>query len=315
MPETLQKIVPNIWFDHNAEEAGEFYTAVFRNTTSTVSGRYPDELPEWQQEYAGLALTVDVDIDGFQLTLINAGDEFRPNPSISFMLNFDPLFFDRDEAAARAGIDGVWAALTEGGRVLMDLAEYPFSQKYGWVEDRYGVNWQLMLTDPDGEPRPFVMPQLMFCGPVQNRAREAAAYYASIFDGGEVGFIADYPEAMGPADKGSVMFGEFRLAGQAFSMMDSAVDQAFSFTCGVSLAVRCADQAEIDRLWDALSAIPEAEQCGWLGDKYGVSWQIVPANMGELMTRPGAFARMLDMKKLVIADLSPAPTRPRDALS
>ena len=77
----------------------------------------------------------------------------------------------------------------------------------------------------------------------------------------------------------------------------------FSFTCGVSLEVQCADQAEIDRLWGRLSAVPEAEQCGWLADKFGVSWQIIPANMGELMLHEGAFERMLEMKKLVIAEL------------
>jgi predicted 3-demethylubiquinone-9 3-methyltransferase (glyoxalase superfamily) len=66
--------------------------------------------------------------------------------------------------------------------------------------------------------------------------------------------------------------------------------------------VQCEDQAEIDRLWNALSAVSEAEQCGWLKDRYGVSWQIVPTDMAELMARPGAFEHMLELKKLVIAD-------------
>ena len=84
--------------------------------------------------------------------------------------------------------------------------------------------------------------------------------------------------------------------------MDSGVEQPFTFSPGVSLSVQCADQAEIDRLWDALSAVPEAEQCGWLVDRAGVSWQIVPANMAELMAKPDAFAHMMPMKKLIIAD-------------
>ncbi|WP_300265532.1 VOC family protein [Microbacterium sp.] len=234
MTNTQQKIIPNLWFDRNAEEAGEYYTSVFQGATSIVGAHYPAELPTWQSDFAGKVLTVDLVIDGYLMTLINAGDEFRPNPSISFMLNFDPLFFGGDVDAARARLNEVWAGLTDGGQVLMALVEYPFSPRYGWVQDRYGVNWQLMLTDPEGDPRPFVIPQLMFAG---------------------------------PADAGSVMFGEFQLAGQWFSMMDSA-----------------------------------AEQCGWLADRYGVSWQIVPENMGELMARPGAYDRMLEMKKLVIAD-------------
>lgn len=85
-------------------------------------------------------------------------------------------------------------------------------------------------------------------------------------------------------------------------MMDSGVEQDFSFTAGVSLEVRCEDQDEIDRLWSALSAVLEAEQCGWLADKYGVSWQIVPKSMGDLMERPGAHATLLNQKKIVIAE-------------
>ncbi|WP_341872830.1 VOC family protein [Leucobacter insecticola] len=99
------------------------------------------------------------------------------------------------------------------------------------------------------------------------------------------------------------MFSDFRIGEQWFTAMDTVVEQDFSFTCGMSLEVACADQAEIDRLWGALSAVPEAEQCGWLADKFGVSWQIVPANMGELMERPNAFQHLLEMKKIVIAEI------------
>ncbi|WP_243228877.1 VOC family protein [Microbacterium sp. CIAB417] len=297
-----QKIVPNIWFDRNADEAGGFYSEVFRNASASVGARYPDDVPDWQSSFAGQTLTVDLHIDGYRLVLINAGDEFRPNPSISFMLNFDPLAFGGDAEAARQALDETWAGLSSGGRVLMELGEYPFSRRYGWVEDRFGVSWQLLLTDPEGDPRPFIIPQLMFSGPVQGKAQEAAEFYTSLLEDSRVGFIAEYPEQTGPAAAGDVMFGEFCLAGQWFSMMDSAVEQDFTFTCGVSLEVRCRDQEEIDRLWERLSAVPEAEQCGWLADRYGVSWQIVPEKMGELMSRPGAYETMMGQKKIVIAD-------------
>lgn len=297
-----QKIIPNIWFDRNADEAGAFYTDAFPGATANVGARYPDDVPGWQADFAGKTLIVELVIDDYLLTLVNAGDEFRPNASVSFMLNFDPLRFDGDRDAARARLDETWSKLADGGSVLMELGEYPFSPYYGWVQDRYGVNWQLLLTNPEGDPRPFLIPQLMFCGPVENKAREAAEFYASLFPDAEVGFVAEYPEKTGPADAGSVMFGEFRLAGQWFSMMDSAVEQDVTFTCGVSLEVRCADQEEIDKYWDALAAVPEAEACGWLADQYGLSWQIVPESMGELMARPGAYEKMMGMKKLIIAD-------------
>lgn len=294
-----QKIVPNLWCDR-AEEAGAFYASVLRAASSETTSHYPDDVPDWQGPFAGQPLTVDVVIDGFRIVLINAGDAFRPNPTVSFLLNFDPLLFGADEAAARAALDQTWRGLSDGGRVLMPLQEYPFSPRYGWVEDRFGTSWQVMLTDPAGDPRPFVIPQLMFTREVTGRAREAAGFYASLFDDSAVGLVAEYPEPSGPAAAGDVMFGEFRLAGQWFSMMDSGVEQPFGFTNGVSLEVLCDGQDEIDRLWAALSADPGAEQCGWLADRYGLSWQIVPADMGELMTRPGAHATLLAQKKIVI---------------
>ncbi|MGW8482416.1 VOC family protein [Microbacterium sp. NPDC055903] len=297
-----QRIIPNLWFDRSAEDAGDFYASALPRASAVVTARYPDEVPEWQRDFAGQALTVDVDIDGYQVTLINAGDEFRPNASISFMLNFDPLLHGGDREAAARALDDTWAALSASGNVVLDLGEYPFSPRYGWVEDRYGVNWQLMLTDPAGDPRPFVIPQLLFAGEVQGRAREAAEFYVSLFEDSGLGFVAEYPAATGPASAGEVMFGEFRIAEQWFAMMDSAVDRDARFTCGVSLEVRCADQREIDRLWGALSAVPEAEACGWLADRHGVSWQIVPEQMAELMRRPGAYEHMMSMKKLIIAD-------------
>ncbi|MGO1507070.1 MAG: VOC family protein [Microbacteriaceae bacterium] len=297
-----QKIVPNIWFDRNAGEAGEFYAGILPGASAHVSATYPDDVADWQADFAGEALTVDLDVDGYLLTLINAGSEFRPNPSVSFMLNFDPLRFDGDRDAARSSLDAVWAALADGGTVRMELDEYPFSPRYGWVEDRYGVNWQLILTSPEGESRPFLIPQLTFTEAVDGKAREAAVFYASLFPDAGVGYLAVHPPQSTGAEPGTIMFGEFRLADQWFSMMDGGPDHDFAFDCGVSLEVRVADQDELDHYWDALTAVPEAEVCGWLADKYGLSWQIVPENMGELMERPGAYAKMMEMKKLIIDD-------------
>jgi len=297
-----QKIVPNIWCDHTAGEAGEFYAGILPHTTARVSATYPDDVAEWQAEFAGKPLTVELDVDGYQLTVINAGSEFRPNPSLSFMLNFDPVRFDGDRDAARASLDAVWSALAEGGQVRMELGEYPYSPRYGWVEDRFGVNWQLILTSPEGDSRPFLVPALLFTGASDGKAREAAQFYSSLFPDSGAGFVAVHGPQSAYATPGTVMFGEFRLAGQWFAMMDGGPDHDFAFDCGISLEVRVADQDELDHYWDALSAVPDAEMCGWLADKYGVSWQIIPENLGELMKRPGAYAKMMEMKKLIIDD-------------
>ncbi|UQE73717.1 MULTISPECIES: VOC family protein [unclassified Gordonia (in: high G+C Gram-positive bacteria)] len=296
----MAKIVPNIWCNGTAEEAAAFYASVFPRTRGAVIARYPDEgLPDFQREMAGKPLMAEVVIDGYQLMLINAGPEFSPNESITFLLNFDP---DRDPDAAGT-LDAVWAGLVDGGEVVRELGEYPFSPRHGWVRDRYGVTWQLLLNNPDGETRPFVMPSLLFCGPAQNRARAAITKYTGLFPDSGIGMVVDYSTTTGAVRPDSVMWGDFRLAGQWFTAMDSIEPQDFSFTCGVSFQVNCDGQEEIDRLWAALSAVPEAEQCGWCADEFGVSWQVVPGDLGERMVTPEAYRAMLGMKKIVLADL------------
>jgi predicted 3-demethylubiquinone-9 3-methyltransferase (glyoxalase superfamily) len=252
-------------------------------------------------------------IAGYRLSLINAGDEYRPNPSISFIVNFDPLFFgSADESAttaARAALDQVWVRLSQGGRVLTPLDEYFFSKHYGWVQDPYGVGWQLSLTNPIGDPRPFIMPALTFGNHTQNQAGAAVTHYCEVFApyGAESGLKVPYGPAAGagPASPEALMFGEFRIGDQWFAVMDAGVERMDTFDAGMSLEVDCLDQGEIDRLWDALSAVPEAEQCGWLTDRFGVSWQIVPTNMADLMQHPDAYPHLMSMKKIIIAELTP----------
>lgn len=292
-----QRIVPNLWFSGNAEEGGNFYAQVFRGAKVGGIQRYPTEgLLDFQKELAGKPLTVDVELPDCKISLINAGNEFRPNGAGSFMINFDPT--SHDDAAAY--LDQVHGALTEGGTELMPLGEYPFSKRYAWVEDRYGVNWQLMLTNPDGEPRPFVIPSLMFCGPAQNKCAEAVEHYIATIPGSALGNRFDYVEETGPAKAGSVMFSDFQLAGQWFTAMDSGVDQPFTFTEGFSLMVTADGQDELDRIWSALSKVPESEQCGWCKDQFGLSWQVIPANLDELMSRPGSYEKLMSMHKIEI---------------
>ena len=294
----MQRIVPNVWCQGNAADVGEFYSAVLPNTSAEVTMFYPaEDLPDFQRDFAGQPLVVDVTVGGYQIRLINAGNEFRPTPALSFILNMDPLFFDGGEEEARTRIHSIWEAFADGGQVRMALGEYPHSKLYGWIEDRFGVNWQLMLTNPAGDRRAMVMPQFLFTGPAA-QARQAIDLYTGLLPDSGTGMVMPQP-----ADPHGILFAEFHLAGQWFSAMDGGTAHDFTFTPGISLEVSCADQEEIDKLWGALSAVPEAEQCGWCVDRYGVSWQIVPQNMGDLMKNPGAYQRMLNMKKIVIAEL------------
>jgi predicted 3-demethylubiquinone-9 3-methyltransferase (glyoxalase superfamily) len=245
---------------------------------------------------------------GYEFMAISAGPYFKPNPSISFMVNLDPS--QDPEAATR--IDSIWEKLAEGGKILMPLQEYPFSKRYGWVEDKYGFSWQLILTNPEGEPRPTIIPSLLFTGEKCGKAEEAGNFYLSVFKNTKRGTVAQYPAGMEPDKEGTVMFSDFQLEGQWFAAMDSAREHGYTFNEAVSLIVNCDTQEEIDAYWEKLSAVPEAEQCGWLKDKYGVSWQINPTRLEEIM-RSGDQEKIdrvtqafLQMKKFDLATLEKA---------
>jgi predicted 3-demethylubiquinone-9 3-methyltransferase (glyoxalase superfamily) len=297
---TEQKIIPCIWFDGDADDAVAFYLTVFAGSRERGRSVYPSEgLAEFQRDMAGKTLTIDFTIGDVRLTALNAGTDFEPNPMLSFILNFDP---STDPAAADR-LDAAWQRLSDGGKVLMELDQYPFSKRYGWVQDKFGVSWQLILTNPEGEPRPFIIPCLMFANANVNRANEALDFYSSILPDAHVGTVTTYPENQDLVHAGSVMFGEFAVGSQWFAVMDSPVAHDFNFNEGVSLQVECQDQAEIDYLWGRLSDVPEAEVCGWCKDRFGVSWQVIPHNLDQIMT-PTNFARMLTMKKIVISEFA-----------
>ena len=280
-----QVITPAIWCDGTADEAAQFYTDVFRD--ASIAEQVP-----------GLAATVS--IYGFKLSLINGGNQYAPNPSISCILNFDPLLFGGEEQA-RAYLDELYKRLSTGG-VLMELGEYPFSPRYAWVRDRFGMTWQLMLTDPDGDPRPFVIPSFMFGGTNHANAEEATDAWIALFDNSRRGVLYRYKEG-GPLDAGTVMFTDFTLRGTWMAATDSGTFHDFTFTPAVSIIVSCRDQEEIDRYWAGLSAVPEAERCGWCVDRWGVSWQVVPHNIAELMADAATRDKILHMGKIDLTEL------------
>jgi predicted 3-demethylubiquinone-9 3-methyltransferase (glyoxalase superfamily) len=305
----MQKITPSLWFDMNCEEAMNFYVSVFPRSSIVSVKRYPDGMSEGpMQGMAGKVLTGVFELDGFRFQALDGGPIFKINPAISFMVNFDPS----QNPNASGDLDALWSKLAEGGTVRMEKQEYPFSKQYGWVEDRFGVNWQLILTDPSGEPRPMIIPSLSFTQKSYAKAEEAARFYVSIFKNSKMGMIAKYPAEMPGGTEGTVMFEDFTLEEQWFAAMDAFGEHEFFFNEAVSFSVETADQAETDYLFEKLSAVSESEQCGWLKDKYGVSWQIVPKRMGELLGSSDeekskkALSAMLQMKKIDIAALETA---------
>jgi predicted 3-demethylubiquinone-9 3-methyltransferase (glyoxalase superfamily) len=263
----------------------------------------------------------DCDVVSFELwdqkfMSIGAGPLFKFNPSVSFIVNFDPLLFKdpSPEKEAREKMDIAWERLSEGGTVIMPLDKYPFSERYGWVQDKFGLSWQLILANPEGDPRPPILPSIMFVGNSVGRAEKAINFYLSVFKDSKMGEIHRYGPNQEPDKAGTIMFADFMLENYWFAAMDSAREHNFTFNEAVSFMVYCRTQKEIDYYWEKLSAAPEAEQCGWLKDKYGLSWQIVPVAMDQMMNDkdPKRVARVteafLQMKKFDLAELERAYT-------
>jgi predicted 3-demethylubiquinone-9 3-methyltransferase (glyoxalase superfamily) len=298
---SIQPIIPHLWFDKEAKEAAAFYCSVFPEsgvTSSTTLRNTP----------SGDCDLVSFNVWGHPFMAISAGPYFQFTPAISFTVNFDP---SRD-MNARERLDEVWSKLSEGGVALMPLDKYPFSERYGWIQDKYGVSWQLILTNPDGEPRPSIVTSLLFVGDNYGKVEEARAFYLSTFRNSKPGVLFRYGPGQEPDKEGAVAFSDFMLENSWFTAMESAHDHRFNFNEAISLLIRCETQEDIDYYWDELSAVPEAEQCGWLKDKYGISWQISPAVMDEMMAKgtPEQCARVtrtfLQMKKFNIEELQAA---------
>jgi len=287
----MQKIVPHLWYDKEAGEAARFYTTVFKDAyiKSTVTLRNTP---------SGTVELLTVVITGQEFMLISAGPFFKFTPAVSFLV----------ACSTKGEVERLWAELFNGGKALMPLDSYPFSQKYGWLEDKYGLSWQLMYFDKQ-LPQQKITPTIMFVGEQCGKAEEALRFYTTVFQNAKLGDISRYGADEAPDKESTIRHASFVLEGQEFAAMDSAYKHDFNFNEAISLVVKCDTQAEIDYYWDKLTAYPEAEQCGWLKDKYGLSWQIAPSIMDKMMeeSTPEKMDRItaafLKMKKFDLAEL------------
>lgn len=290
----MQKIVPHLWYDKEAKEAALFYISLFEQS-NLLNVAVIENTPSGDSEVISFTLA------GQQFQAISAGPYFRFNPSISFMV----ACYSVEEVNTK------WAALLEGGTELMPLGEYPFSKWYSWIQDRYGLSWQLMLIDKR-KPVQKITPNLLFSNDSCGKAEAAVKYYAETFKDSEIGMISRYGEGEAASSKAKINYAAFKLCGIDFSAMDNGFDVDFNFNEAFSFIVKCKNQEEIDTFWDMLSAVPEAEQCGWLKDKFGVSWQIVPGNMDEVLFKGSrdeirrVTQAFLKMKKFDLAALENA---------
>jgi predicted 3-demethylubiquinone-9 3-methyltransferase (glyoxalase superfamily) len=270
----MQKITPHLWFDKEARNAAELYV-------SLVPGSKITSVTTLSGTPSGDCDVVSFELAGQPFMAISAGPLFKFNPSVSFHIKCN----------TKEEVDAVWGKLSPGGKVLMPLDSYPFSERYGWLEDKYGLSWQVISSG--GSPiRQKFTPVLMFVGNVCGKAEEAIEFYGSVFANAPKGtksgetkadVLARYGKGEEPDKEGTVRYAHFSLLGQEFGAMDSARDHKFAFNEAISFIVPCDTQEEIDYFWGKLSADAKAEQCGWLKDKYDLSWQITPTVMQELL--------------------------------
>jgi predicted 3-demethylubiquinone-9 3-methyltransferase (glyoxalase superfamily) len=289
----MQKITPCLLFDGKAEEAMNFYTSVFKNSKIFNIMRYGEAGPGPK----GTVLSATFQLDGQEFIALNGGPQFAFSPAISFFVNCE----------TQVEVDELWEKLSEGGTVLMELDKYPFSEKFGWVEDKFGVSWQLNLASSMQKITPF----LMFVGKQHGKAEEAMNFYISLFNNSSIGEIERYGKGE-EEPEGTVKHATFSLNGQEFMTMDSNREHPFTFTEATSLFVNCETREEVDELWEKLSEGGEKQRIGWLKDKYGVSWQVVPTVLGELLNDPDpeksqrVMKSMLQMGKIDIEKLKQA---------
>jgi predicted 3-demethylubiquinone-9 3-methyltransferase (glyoxalase superfamily) len=290
----MQTITPHLWFDKEAKEAAELYV-------SLIAGSKMKSVRTIRDTPSGDCDIVSFELAGQPFMAISAGPLFKFNPSVSFHV----------KCKTKEEVDALWGKLSEGGKIRIPLGAYPFGERYGWTEDRYGLSWQLTFAG-GGEIEQKITPVLMFVDKLWGKTEEAINFYASVFGDPPPKILARYGNGEEPNKEGTVRYAQFSLRGQEFGAMDSALEHKFAFNEAISFVVPCDAQEEIDDYWEKLSADPNAEQCGWLKDKYGLSWQICPTIMNQMMGSddPQRVARVLQaflkMKKFDIAKLQRA---------
>jgi predicted 3-demethylubiquinone-9 3-methyltransferase (glyoxalase superfamily) len=259
------KITPCLWFDNQAKEAGAFYCALLAN--AKIVAQSP--------------IITEIEVSGQTITLLDGGPKYKPNASISFF-----YICETEEE-----IDHIWEAFSKGGSVLMPLDRYEWSEKYGWLNDKFGISWQFALGKLD----------------TVGQAEEALRFYSAVFKDSKTDGILYNKQ-----NNKLVEHAQFELLGQKFMIMDSTKAHSFSFNEAVSLTIHCETQNEIDYYWEKLTAGGAESMCGWLKDKFGVSWQVVPTILGKIMSDPNkagkaaqAFMQMrkFDIEQIVQASL------------
>lgn len=288
----MQKIHPCLWFDNQAEEAANFYVSIFKNSKIEKVVRYGESAAQASGQKKGTVMTVEFEIEGQSVLGLNGGPIFKNTPALSLFVWCD----------TEKEIEQLWQKLSQGGTSRFALDKYPWSEKYGWTTDKYGVEWQLILA----KNRQKIAPAFLFVDKLFGKGEEAMNFYMSLFKNSKV-------ESMTKDEKTkTIAHAVFSLDGQNFVLMEGQGEHHYTFSSAFSLVINCDTQDEVDQYWSKLSKEGATEQCGWLKDKYGVSWQVTPRVLEKLISDPDpvksekVMKAMLTMKKLDIKGLEEA---------
>ncbi len=295
----MRGIRGNLWLTEGADEAVEVWTSLFENSSVGDRLTYSEAGQDIHGREPGSTMTIEFSLAGCELVALEGGPAFQLNPSISLAVS----------CPSAAEVDRLWAELSKDGKVLMELGAYDWAPRYGFVQDRFGLSWQLSYPGEDAPVEKSCAPNLIFTGEAYRRAQEAMEFYTATFEDSRIDQVVPNEEGEGA---GSVMWAEFTLAGQRFTAMESSLDHGFTFNEGFSLLVACENQAEIDRYWEALGSGGTLGPCGWLTDRFGVSWQVAPIALQQMLRDGDAeqARRVTDcfmkMQKLELAEIEAA---------
>lgn len=288
----MQKITSFLWFDDNAEEAVKFYTSIFPYSKIGNNTKYDEASSKASGQAEGTVMTVPFQLNNQDFVALNGGPHFKFTEAISFYVYCE----------SENEIEKLYQKLAKGGSVNMPLNKYDWSDKYAWVKDRFGVSWQLDIDKINSQQK--IIPSLLFVNDKVAKVKEAVHHYLNIFPNSKLLFSAPHP---GSDD--TLLFAQFSLSGNLFNAMSGQGQHNFDFNESISFVVNCDTQAEIDHYWEKLSdgGDPKAQMCGWLKDKFGVSWQVVPTILEKLISDPAKSQKVmqsiLQMKKIEIVAL------------
>ena len=243
----INSIYPCFWFEKNAQEAAKWYCSLFEDGEILQSNK----------------IATTFKIGHTKIMFLNGGPIYKINSAISLFTY----------CGGEEKIDALYHSLSTDGKVLMPLDKYAWTSKYAWVEDQFGINWQLDMEDIRSDQK--IVPALMFTNKRNHLVKQAMDFYTSVFPISRILMEMPFPDNSGMPEK-SVQFAQVKISEYVVNIMSGGpVKHEFDFSEGVSLVVSCKNQAEKDHYWKKLGIEGSYSQNGWLKDRFGVSWQIV----------------------------------------